>query len=226
VPGVNLPAKLPETIANVAHKIIPLALPHNLIGASAQQMPILSPFNNNPYKLHNVQPKPTVVAPSMPNLGIASSKPYMDNTATKLQMQAQQHLANSINLAAAKAAAIAAAKNVSAQILQQQKETPSQASTRLAQSLNLTPNKIAISSNTPPSAATSQPSNVSNELSFKSAAVVAAEKEAEQKRLEEEMRKRRERIEKWRNEKKHKDSGKEALIIQSNASIEAKKVTI
>ncbi len=43
-----------------------------------------------------------------------------------------------------------------------------------------------------------------------------AEKEAEQKRLEEEMRKRRERIEKWRNEKKSKEEAKDNVAAVGN----------
>jgi ATP-dependent RNA helicase DDX46/PRP5 len=83
---------------------------------------------------------------------------------------------------AARAAAVAAAQSVNQQIMKQ---------------INLTTVDTSISS--PPS----QPSPPFARI--KDEAQLTAEKEAEQKRLEEEMRKRRERIEKWRHEKKNKE---------------------
>ena len=53
-----------------------------------------------------------------------------------------------------------------------------------------------------------------SEYKRKSEAEIAAEKEAEQKRLEEEMKKRRERIEKWRNEKRAKESPAPTTSVQ------------
>ena len=44
------------------------------------------------------------------------------------------------------------------------------------------------------------------------------DKEAEQKRLEDEMRKRRDRIEKWRNEKKLKETKEQAELTQSQVA--------
>ena len=80
---------------------------------------------------------------------------------------------------AAKAAAIAAANKISAQILEQQ---------------------------TIPSPSPSPSPSVNP-------AFQAIEKEIEQKRLEEEMRRRRERIEKWRNEKKSKEEVKHEVVV-------------
>lgn len=86
---------------------------------------------------------------------------------------------------AARAAAIAAAQSVNQQIMKQ---------------INSTTVDTSMSISSPPS----QPSPPFAKA--KDEAQINAEKEAEQKRLEEEMRKRRERIEKWRNEKKNKEA--------------------
>lgn len=82
---------------------------------------------------------------------------------------------------AARAAAIAAAKNINAQIM-----------------------RAKGGETTAPTASTTN--NGTSSSTNGAAGDQNAEKEAEQKRLEEEMRKRRERIEKWRNEKKSKDN--------------------
>lgn len=107
---------------------------------------------------------------------------------------------NTSNITAAKAAAIAAANRVSEMIL---KSKASVAATTTAlmkitgthassnPNLGLTPKIIQ----PPVDAAAAANPNQS-----------LAEKEAEQRRLEEEMKKRRERIEKWRNEKKLKET--------------------
>ncbi len=96
---------------------------------------------------------------------------------------------------AARAAAIAAAQKFSAQLLQQ-KITPLPPTT--ANTANFKKESAQYSQQHQHQQ--QQPQQV-----VKTEAQLQAEKEAEQKRLEEEMRKRRERIEKWRNEKKLKD---------------------
>lgn len=91
--------------------------------------------------------------------------------------------ANTAQILAARAAAMAFAQNVNAQLMQTDKPAVSQPQQPTSRSTN---NNVA------PAVAKDQ-------------SQLNAEKEAEQKKLEEEMRKRRERIEKWRNEKKLKE---------------------
>jgi hypothetical protein len=86
----------------------------------------------------------------------------------------------------ARAAAIAAAQNISVQLMQQTNPTQSKFDDK----------KREVGS-------TGAKQNI--DAMIRDQAAINAEKEAEQRRLEEEMRKRREKIEKWRNEKKAKD---------------------
>ena len=121
----------------------------------------------------------------------------MSNTSAKQQSTVQSKTSSSsliedkslnnytTTVLAARAAAIAAAQSVNQQIMKQ---------------INSTTVDTSMSISSPPS----QPSPPFAKA--KDEAQINAEKEAEQKRLEEEMRKRRERIEKWRNEKKNKEA--------------------
>ena len=100
---------------------------------------------------------------------------------------------------AARAAAIAAAQNISAQLMQQITPGVNANAAKSSQSYGVTPYESANRKES------NLVSKVNEAAAAKSQAAINAEKEAEQRRLEEEMRKRRERIEKWRNEKKTKD---------------------
>jgi hypothetical protein len=85
----------------------------------------------------------------------------------------------------ARAAAIAAAQNITNQIMHQTSGQPHSSKFEDSKKREL-----------------SSQSAKSVEATIRDQMAINAEKEAEQRRLEEEMRKRREKIEKWRNEKK------------------------
>ncbi len=119
---------------------------------------------------------------------------------------------NTSQILAARAAAIAAANSVNAQILHQKSNNSYTCNATSTSPNSNTKTGLSISINSV--------SKQNLDSAIKSEVAINAEKEAEQKRLEEEMRKRRERIEKWRNEKKNKDQLPTALVETENNSDE------
>jgi hypothetical protein len=139
---------------------------------------------------------------------------------------------------AARAAAIAAANSVNLQIMQQANHLrPSSSTTVTMPSSNgvivtqpLRPQGLTTTiytnshnagvintvTTTNPPQYSQQEMAAAAKSSHLTEAQLNAEKEAEQKRLEEEMRKRRERIEKWRNEKKSKEEAKDNVAAVGN----------
>jgi isopentenyl diphosphate isomerase/L-lactate dehydrogenase-like FMN-dependent dehydrogenase len=177
---------------------------------------VLSSFNNNPFKLNNLVKKPPSQAHQLnPNFNPLIPTNLNNYTTTVL---------------AARAAAIAAANSVNLQIMQQANHLkPSSSTTMTMSSSNgvivtqpLRPQGLTttiytnshnagvintVTTTNPPQY--NQQEMIAAKSAHLTEAQLNAEKEAEQKRLEEEMRKRRERIEKWRNEKKSKEEAKD-----------------
>ena len=159
---VDVKPNLSEVVANV---IKSASIPPNLSIPSAASA--ISSVINSSYAYSGLAT--AVITPHI-----------MPPVSSNVQAASMTTAAGALNtLSQAKAAAIAAANSVTAQILKHQKHSPT--TTSSIPTVSSIPTKV-----------------VSTKDSL-------AEKEAEQKRLEEEMRKRRERIEKWRNEKKLKE---------------------
>ena len=160
---------------------------------------VLSSFNNNPFKLNNLVKKPVPPQQLNPNYNALIPTNLSSYTTTVL---------------AARAAAIAAANSVNLQIMQQSSHLKGSTLTTTTTTTSANP----VASSRPSSFTTTVYSNtggmtipqhiqapISAADSKLNEVQLNAKKEAEQKRLEEEMRKRRERIENWRNEKKSKE---------------------
>lgn len=176
---------------------------------------VLSSFNNNPFKLNNVKKPPSQAALANqlnPNFNPLIPTNLNNYTTTVL---------------AARAAAIAAANSVNLQIMQQSNHLkPSSATVSTSNGVIVTQplrpqgltttiytnshNAGVINTVTTTNTIQYSHQEATKNSSHLTEAQLNAEKEAEQKRLEEEMRKRRERIEKWRNEKKQKEEAKES----------------
>jgi ATP-dependent RNA helicase DDX46/PRP5 len=176
-----------------------------------------SPSTTNTEIVANATTTATIISTSVQLPSITNK---LTNLISKQQQQPQPQISspNLINVSsdyttqilAARAAALAAAKSVNAQILQQQHKD------------DLKPANSAHHS----SSSSNKSKTSSEPLVKKTEAQLLAEKEAEQKRLEEEMRKRRERIEKWRTEKKSKEQQINSVTIQSTTTSIPTNITI